>query len=74
MPDTIAFKLNDKPVRLKRGRRTPAALGAADRPGADRHQVRLRRRALRRLHGAGRRDAASAPACSRSRISKARRW
>ena len=51
MPRAVSFTLNGKPVRLGDGRQALAPLGAPHRPRAHRHEVRLRRRALRLLHG-----------------------
>ena len=64
---------NDDQVRrqwqgslFRAARRHAAALGAARRARADRHQVRLRRGAMRRLHRARRRAARRARASPRS--------
>ena len=49
---TTSFTLNGKPVQVASGRRAHAAVGAARGPGPHRHQGRLRRGAVRRVHGA----------------------
>ena len=55
---TMLLFVNTKRVDIRRrARRHAAAVGAARRPGADRHQVRLRHGAVRRLHRAHRRPA-----------------
>ena len=69
----MKLNVNGKVPRRRGARRHAAALGAARRPRPDRHQVRLRHGAVRRLHRPPRRRGACAPACCRSRASRAAR-
>ena len=50
----VSFTLNDKQVSVDADPEHPAALGHSRSCRSDRHQIRLRRRPLRRLHRASR--------------------
>ncbi len=51
----VSLNINGKTYQADVDPRTPAALGAARHDRPDRHQIRLRHRPVRRLHGAYRR-------------------
>ncbi len=55
MSVTLSFEVNGEPARLSVEPHRAADRRAARPAGPDRHQGRLRRRRVRRLHGAGRR-------------------
>ena len=67
----FTIKVNGSTAQRRCRRRHAAALGVARRARHDRHEVRLRHGAVRRLHGACRRRRRRAPASRRSTASAA---
>ena len=53
MMETIRFKLNGRPVRIEVDGDRTLLVGFTHRSGRNRTEIRLRRRVMRRLHGAG---------------------